>query len=134
MDLEEVYPDATPFMKSSDLNNMEQTLVIRGVGDVTFDEKERKITLQLERVDGVAIERLLVLNKTNARILGGAFGVESIEKVWMGRTIVVFPTVTSMGPGIGVRIPAPTNAATETLGPQVDRTEQLRGVANEAPF
>ena len=134
MDLDEVYPDAAPFMKSQDLNNVEHTLIIRGVADVTFDEKERKITLKLERLDGVAIERLLVLNKTNARIIGGAFGVESIERAWMGRTIVLYPTVTSMGPGIGVRIPPPANAATEALGPQVERTEQLRGVANDAPF
>ena len=60
--------------------------------------------------------RGLVLNKTNNRVLRGAFGDD--VSGWKGKIIVVFPTMVEyrgkMVPGLRVRIPAPKQAATST--------------------
>ena len=55
------------------------------------------------------IEQELILNKTNLRALQGAFG-DSVTD-WVGKVIIIFPTMTDMGPGLRVRIPPPKQAA-----------------------
>jgi hypothetical protein len=61
-------------------------------------------------------KRGLVLNKTNNRVLRGAFGNDC--SAWKDKIVVVFPTTVEfrgkMVPGLRVRIPAPKQAATST--------------------
>jgi hypothetical protein len=58
----------------------------------------------------------LVLNKTNNRVLRGAFGDD--VSGWKGKIVVIFPTMVEyrgkMVPGLRVRIPVPKQAATST--------------------
>jgi len=62
-------------------------------------------------------EQGLSLNKTNLRILQGAFGDDTAD--WKGKVIVIYPTMTNyrgnMVPALRVRIPPPKQA---TAAPQ----------------
>ena len=58
------------------------------------------------------LEKGLLLNKTNLRTLGGAFGNDA--ETWVGKIIVIFPTTTEFGgrtvSALRVRIPPPKQA------------------------
>jgi hypothetical protein len=74
-------------------------------------DKEQKLTVWFTNDP-----RGLVLNKTNNRVLRGAFGDD--VSGWKNKIVVVFPTMVEfrgkMVPGLRVRIPAPKQAATAT--------------------
>ena len=134
MNLADVYPDTHPFLKAADLGDGQHTVTIRAIGSFEF-EGANKLTLSLTRGDGVPVDQDLVLNKTNARAVGDAYGREGIDLAWIGKEIVIYAGPTGMGPGIHVRVPTSNGVAAEALGPQVSRTEQMRGrPVDEPPF
>jgi len=71
-----------------------------------------------------------VLNKTNIRVLAGAFGDNTDG--WVNKTVVVYPTTTEMAgktvPCLRIRIPAPKQIAAKPgtkvseLGPKPQPT------------
>ena len=77
----------------------------------TGDDKEHKLVVWFTND-----ERGLVLNRTNNRVLRGAFG--DVVDSWAGKIIVVFPTTVDfrgkLVPALRVRIPPPKQAAAAT--------------------
>ena len=71
-------------------------------------------------------ERGLVLNKTNNRVLRGAFGDDCAG--WDGKIVVVFPSTTDLRgklvPSLRVRIPPPKQATTTGNGAKPVESEQ----------
>jgi hypothetical protein len=82
-------------------------------------DKEQKLTVWFTNDP-----RGLVLNKTNNRVLRGAFGDD--VSGWKDKIVVVFPTTVEfrgkMVPGLRIRIPAPKQAATSTGNGQAAAT------------
>jgi hypothetical protein len=105
--------DKSKYLRAEDLK-ADKKLRIK---DVTVEvigngaDKEQKLTVWFTNDP-----RGLVLNKTNNRVLRGAFGDD--VSGWKNKIIVVFPTTVEfrgkMVPGLRVRIPAPKQTATST--------------------
>jgi hypothetical protein len=102
--------DQSRFFKAADLET-EMKLKIKSVTEEQIGigaDKETKLVVWFTNDD-----RGLVLNKTNNRKIRGAYG-DPVEG-WVGRIIVIFPTMVDvrgkMGPAIRVRIPAPKQPA-----------------------
>ena len=98
--------DQSRFLKAADLPG-EKKFRIKNVTEeeVGFGkDKEKKLVTWF-----TSDARGLVLNKTNIRTLAGAFGDPC--KDWIGKVIVVFPTIAEyrgeMKPALRVRIPPP---------------------------
>jgi hypothetical protein len=98
--------DQSRFLKALDLPG-EKKFRIKNVTEeeVGFGkDKEKKLVTWF-----TSDARGLVLNKTNIRTLAGAFGDPC--KDWIGKVIVVFPTMAEyrgeMKPALRVRIPPP---------------------------
>ena len=138
MDLEDVYPvkEGAKLLSAEELKGHEHTVTILAVSTIEFESGTPPTALVAKIADGAGnpLEARLKINATNGRTIAAAYGGIDIGTAWVGKQIIIFPNQTPMGLGFGVRIPAPPNAATQALGPQVERTEQLRGVANDAPF
>jgi hypothetical protein len=129
MDLEDLYPQNASHMKSADLDGQERRVKIVKVGSIHFDgEPKPKALLELSNGQGVALGKALVCNVTNARIIGTAYGETKIERAWIDKPLVLYPTSTPMGPGIGVRIPAPERAS------EPERSEQGGEASDSIPF
>ena len=103
--------DKSNFLKANDLNG-ERKFRIKLVTEEdigTGANKEKKLVVWFTNDD-----RGLVLNKTNNRVLRGAFGDDTAG--WAGKIIVLFsmmvPMQGKMVAGLRVRIPPPKQAGT----------------------
>ena len=98
------------FIKREDLGAGPQRFTIQGVSKVTFEGRNGRPAeeaLQLE----LAENRQFSLNKTNLRILVGAYGRQTAA--WIGQSVVLYedPNVMFSGRlvgGVRIRIPEPT--------------------------
>jgi hypothetical protein len=102
--------DKSKYLRAEDLK-AEKKLRIEKVTVEVMADKKQKLTVWFTNDP-----RGLVLNKTNNRVLRGAFGDD--VSGWKDKIVVVFPTTVEfrgkMVPGLRVRIPAPKQAATST--------------------
>ena len=86
MSIKDIYPNqGGDWLKASDLNGRTHNLVIEG-SSVTELDGEQKLLLNFENR-----EKLLLLNKTNARAIANAYGDD--EESWIGKQITLYPTV-----------------------------------------
>jgi hypothetical protein len=100
--------DQSKYLKAADLGEVgnEKRLKIKNITKETSvgEREETKACVWFTTVD-----RGLLLNKTNLRVLQGAFG-NSMES-WAGKIVVVFSTMADfrgkMSPALRVRIPPP---------------------------
>ena len=87
------------FLKAADLQGRELHVQIAQVAEdveVGKDKEPKDVLLFFDQKKG------LVLNSTNAQILGEVLGDNSDD--WLGARIVLYPTETAMGAGIRVRV------------------------------
>jgi len=105
--------DKSKYLRAEDLKADKKLRIEKVTVEVIGNgaDKEQKLTVWFTNDP-----RGLVLNKTNNRVLRGAFGDD--VSGWKGKIVVVFPTTVEfrgkMVPGLRVRIPAPKQAATST--------------------
>jgi hypothetical protein len=108
MDLLASNYDKSRFLKAADLKSEKKFKIKDVTEELIGDEQEKKPALWFTND-----ERGLVLNKTNIRTLAGAYG--DPMKDWIGKIIVVFPTMANfrgrMVDALRVRIPPPKQAA-----------------------
>ena len=114
--------DKSRFLKAADLKSGKKFKIKDVTEELVGDEQEKKPALWFTND-----ERGLILNKTNIRTLAGAYG--DPMKDWIGKIIVVFPTMANfrgrMVEALRVRIPPPKQAtgngqaAAATLKPPV---------------
>jgi len=142
MNVHDVYPKKSNYLSASEIfkeanKGREHEVTITAVGRVEFEEGA-KIVVSLDRGDGVPLEESLVVNKTNASTLSLAYGGDDIERAWVGKALTLYETHTSMGPGIGVRIPreprTPVPLRTEKgVGVDVDERPRIK-FSDPSPF
>jgi hypothetical protein len=108
--------DQSRFLKAADLER-EKKFRIKSVTEesVGAEQKEKKLVAWF-----INDERGLALNKTNNRVIRGAFG-DAVDG-WVGKIIIIFPTMVDMRgklvPALRVRIPPPKQAgATAAVSP-----------------
>jgi hypothetical protein len=105
--------DKSKYLRAEDLKADKKLRIEKVTVEVIGNgaDKEQKLTVWFTNDP-----RGLVLNKTNNRVLRGAFGDD--VSGWKDKIVVVFPTTVEfrgkMVPGLRVRIPAPKQAATST--------------------
>jgi hypothetical protein len=104
--------DKSRFLKADDFDG-ERKFRIKDVTEETVGaDKEKKLVAWFTNDD-----RGLVLNKTNNRILRGAFGDDVAG--WTAKIIIVFSLMVDMRgkmvPGLRVRIPPPKQASSPTV-------------------
>ena len=109
--------DKSKFLRAEDLDR-EKKFRIKTVTEEEVGEgrdKEKKLTVWFTND-----ERGLVLNRTNNRVIRGAFGDDTAN--WSGKIIVVFPSMAEfrgkMVPALRVRIPPPKQSTTTAVPPQ----------------
>jgi hypothetical protein len=99
--------DKSPYIRAEDLKAEKKFRIKTVTAEAIGGEKEKKLVVWFTNA-----ERGLVLNKTNNRILRGAFGDD--VKNWADKVIIIFPTMVpylgKMVPGLRVRIPSPKQA------------------------
>src|SRR6516225_5481126 len=99
--------DKSRFLKAADLKSEKKFKIKNVTEELVGEEQEKKPVLWFTND-----ERGLVLNKTNIRTLAGAYG--DPMKDWIGKIIVVFPTMADfrgrMVDALRVRIPPPKQA------------------------
>ena len=123
--------DQSKYLKAADFGEVgnEKRLKIKNVTKETGvgEREETKACIWF-----TTVERGLLLNKTNLRVLQGAFG-NSMDS-WPGKVVVVFSTMADfrgkMSPALRVRIPPPKDdyrapPPKQTPKPPVD--EELDG-------
>src|SRR6516165_12481730 len=97
--------DKSKFLKSEDIGDGERKFRIKDVTEEEVGEKKEKKLVVWVTSD----QRGLILNKTNNRVLRGAFGDDTA--LWRGKIIVIFVMMVDnrgkMTPGLRVRIPPP---------------------------
>ena len=117
----------SPYVKAADLNGKSHAMTIRLCVSEELGQgadKELKPVLYFQKA-----QKGLVLNKTNARVIADAYGVETAA--WEGRPVEIYPTQVefrgNMVDGIRLRIPAaastpaaPPAAAPPTVAPMTD--------------
>jgi hypothetical protein len=98
--------DQSQFLKASDLPH-EKKFKVKNVSEEVVGmgkDKEQKLVVWFTND-----KRGLVLNRTNNRVIRGAYG-DAVDG-WTGKIIVVFPTMAEYGgemkPALRVRIPSP---------------------------
>lgn len=108
MNVDEIYP-STKSLKAADLQGRTVGVVIENFEVKKFDNGN-KIILSF-----AGKEKTLVVNKTNAKIIATAYGVNT--EGWLGKKIEIYPDKTMFGAElvdcIRVRIPAPLAAPGE---------------------
>src|SRR6516165_6812618 len=105
--------DQSRFLKADDIKGEKKfrikDVTVETVGDGA--DKTQKLVAWFTND-----KRGLVINKTNNRVLRGAFGDDTAG--WTNKIIVVFPMMVEMAgrmvPGLRVRIPPPKQAGTAT--------------------
>jgi hypothetical protein len=109
--------DKSKYLRAEDLDR-EKKFRIKTVTEEEVGEgrdKEKKLTVWFTND-----ERGLVLNRTNNRVIRGAFGDDTAN--WPGKIIVVFPSMAEfrgkMVPALRVRIPPPKQSTTTAVPPQ----------------
>jgi hypothetical protein len=108
--------DKSRFLKSEDIGDRERKFRIKDATEEEVGEKkEKKLVVWFTNE-----ERGLILNKTNNRVLRGAFGDNTA--LWRGKIIVIFVIMVDnrgkMVPGLRVRIPPPKQSAATAEPPQ----------------
>ena len=107
--------DKSKYLKAEDIKG-DRKFRIKEVGpEEVGDKKEIKLVVRFTNDD-----RGLVLNKTNNRVLRGAFGDDTA--LWIGKIIVIFTMLVDnrgkMTLGLRVRIPPPKQSAATAEPPQ----------------
>lgn len=88
------------FLKALDLNNKEVKVTVSEVKQIEQEKDDgRKVPQLVLSFEGK--EKNLGLNKTNLEMMIKFFGAETDE--WIGKQIILYVVVTSMGDGIRVR-------------------------------
>lgn len=109
MNVDEIYP-STKSLKAADLQGRTVSVTIENYEVKKFDNGN-KIILKF-----TGKEKVMVVNKTNAKIIASAFGGDTDG--WIGKKIEIYPDKTMFGTDlvdcIRVRIPAPPAAAGES--------------------
>ncbi len=86
MKASDLYPDTGNTMKAADMIGTNRLVAIEGYDEITYTSPDKgpetKLTLKLNGQD-----KLLVLNKTNARTLIGLYGDECDE--WTGKQFML---------------------------------------------
>lgn len=93
MNIDEIYPDKSAFLKADDLNGKRVKVEIETVSVQPFEnngKEENKLVLSF-----TGKEKKLTLNKTNARSIAKMYGPDTDG--WVGATIQIFPTTTDFG-------------------------------------
>ena len=108
------------FIKKEDLAAGPQRFTIQGVSKATFEARNgspAEEALQLE-LDG---DRQFSLNKTNIRVLIGAYGRKTAA--WIGKTVILYvdPNVMFSGRLVGgVRVQIPDQTDEEALAADIE--------------
>ena len=103
--------DQSHFLKADDIDGERKFRIKTVTEEMVGTEKEKKLVVWFTND-----AKGLVLNKTNNRVLRGAFGDDTAG--WAGKIIVLFsmmvPMQGKMVAGLRVRIPPPKQASTAT--------------------
>jgi hypothetical protein len=124
--------DKSRFLKADDLEGERKFRIKAATEEAvgTGANKEKKLVVWFTNDD-----RGLVLNKTNNRVLRGAFGDNTAG--WAGKIIVAFSTMVEMGgkmvQGLRVRIPPPKQAGSTTRTMTAGKEYSGKGSAAVTP-
>jgi len=103
--------DQSRFFKADDIDGERKFRMKTVTEEMVGTEKEKKLVVWFTND-----AKGLVLNKTNNRVLRGAFGDDTVG--WAKKIIIVFTMMVDMRgqivPGLRVRIPPPKQAVTTT--------------------
>jgi len=101
--------DKSMYLKSEDIKGEKKFRIKDVTEEEVGEKKEKKLVVWV-----TSDQRGLILNKTNNRVLRGAFGDDTA--LWRGKIIVIFVMMVDnrgkMTPGLRVRIPPPKSVAT----------------------
>ena len=107
--------DKSRFFKAEDIKGEKKFRIKDVTEEKIGDDKEKKLVVWFTND-----ERGLICNKTNNRVLRGAFG--DPVKGWIGKIIVIFTMLVDnrgkMTPGLRVRIPPPKQSPATAEPPQ----------------
>jgi hypothetical protein len=110
--------DQTRFLKAADVPTPRRFRIKDVTEEVMEPDKEKRLVVWFTND-----KRGLVVNKTNNRILRGAFG--DLVDGWKGQIVVVFSEMKNNGKmGLSVRIPPPKQA---TAAPQPSAPQPQSG-------
>jgi hypothetical protein len=114
--------DKSRFLKADDFDGERKFRIKNATEETVGEKKEQKLVVWFTNDD-----RGLVLNKTNNRVLRGAFGDDTAG--WASKIIVVFSTMVELRgkivPGLRVRIPPPKQASSPTVMSRGQETKPL---------
>ena len=110
LNINDTYQGGGDFLKAVDLNKRRVNLTIAGAELKTMKNGENKIVLHFENT-----EKLLVLNKTNARMIADLLNNDDASR-WTGSAITLRPDKTQLQDGrtvdcirVDIELPAQTN-------------------------
>lgn len=90
MKVDEFYATESQYLKAADLGGRKHKLTIESVQVVEFKDKSRKAAIKFK-----GRQKGLVLNKTNAQLIGKQHGQDM--EGWGGKDIIIYPTTTDFG-------------------------------------
>ena len=97
MDMTDFTASNSPYLKAKDIGDARVPVTIREVTNEQMQDGETKPVCWFQNKS-----KGLVLNKTNARTLADAMGVETAA--WTGKAIKLYTTETTFGPGLRVDV------------------------------
>src|SRR6516165_5762861 len=122
--------DQSHFLKADDIDGERKFRIKTVTEEMVGTEKEKKLVVWFTND-----AKGLVLNKTNNRVLRGAFGDNTAG--WAGKIIVAFSTMVEMGgkmvQGLRVRIPPPKQAGSTTRTMTAGKEYSGKGSAAVTP-
>lgn len=115
-DISEVYQSNSDFLKADDIGANFWTVTINKVDMKNFDDGSRKLFVMFNDID-----KGLVLNKTNADMIGGLYGHNT--DAWVGRQIMLFTMpVDYQGKKVNaIRVRGPAPAQNSPMQPSHQR-------------
>lgn len=130
--INDIYKSGGTHLKAEDLKNTEIEATISGHEVAKLkDDEPPKVILAFKNSD-----KTLALNKTNAGVIGAAYGPE--VAAWVGKNIILYPTVTDFGgktvPCIRVRVPMQTATLGDPAAPGQPAEPAAPAFDDDIPF
>lgn len=123
----EIYQSNSDFLKADDIGQNFWTVSISNVDMKSFDDGSRKLMVQFHELD-----KSLVLNKTNADMIGDLYGKDTDG--WFGKQIMLFTApVDYQGKKVqAIRVRGP--AASMQAAPQPRPSQQIAQTSPQRPL
>lgn len=128
MKVDALFP--SKYLKAADLNDREVKLVILTVELEAIGDDDKKPVVYFTKA-----KKGLVCNKTNAKVIAGAYGNDTDE--WPGKEIVLFPMMVQFQSDMveSIRVKIPKAAPAPKSAPQThDELDPPPHADEEVPF